>query len=467
MNVEALFAAAGERTVRAGLVGVGQFGVSLVTQARRTPRLTIPALCDRDPQRAIAALRLAGVPEDGWRRCESVPQAIAAMASGRVAVLADAARLVELPLDIVVEATGVVEAAAHIAALAIEHGRHVAMVTKEAESVAGPELAARARAAGLVYTPVDGDQPGLLLGLLSWARTLGLPVVCAGKSSEYDFVFDRASGQVSWRGGAKQVAAPALLETWHLPARDAGDTLAMRGALLSAIPQRTVPDLCEMLVVVNATDLVPDVPQFHAPVMRTVEVPAVFRRQDRGGILARDGVVDVFNCLRGGDEPSFAGGVFVVVRCDDRESWAVLREKGHPVTADAGHAMLYNPQHLLGIEAPLTLLQAVLLGQSSAPAPRQRYDLVARANRDWRAGEVIRIDDHHHHEVHGLTPSLQPARALEHGAPLPYYMAVGRMLTRDVVKGELLSRDAVHAPADSTLWQLRAALDARELQARS
>ncbi len=464
MNVRALLARAQSRPVRAGLVGVGQFGVSLVTQARRVPGLELPALCDQDPARAEAALRLAGVPDDGFRRCGSAAEARAAMESGRVAVLADAAALVELPLDILVEATGVVEAAAHIGELAVEQGLHVAMVTKEAESVVGAELAARARAGGRVYTPVEGDQPGLLLGLLSWARTLGLPVVCAGKSSEYDIVFEPRSAQVSWRG-ERRMAAPALLEMWDALDRSVPDTVAMRAALLHAIPQRTVPDLCEMLVVINGSDLVPDVPGLHVPVARTVEVPSVFRPQTDGGILARTGVVDVFNCLRRPDEASFAGGVFVVVACEDRETWAVLREKGHPVTADTHHAMLYNPQHLLGIEAPLSLLQAVLLEQPAGEAPRQRYDLVARTGRAYRAGERLDIDDHHHHEVHGLDPLLQPAQPVTGGNPLPYYMAVGRTLTRDVAAGTVLTRDLVEPPADSALWRLRAALDKRELAA--
>ena len=326
------------------------------------------------------------------------------------------------------------------------------MVTKEAESVVGPELSARARAAGRVYTPVDGDQPGLLLGLVSWARTLGLPVACAGKASEYDV-------------GTIGVDVPGLAALWALPggasAGEVAQTVAGRGALLGAIPQRTVPDLCEMLVVVNATDLVPDVPGLHVPVARAVEVAQVLRPEPAGGLLAGEGRVDVFNCLRRPDEASFAGGVFVVVRCDDRESWRVLRGKGHPVTADDGHAMLYNAQHLLGIEAPISLLQAVLLGHGAADAPRQRYDLVARSRRALRAGEVLAIDDAHHHEVHALEPRLEPAVPVAAGNPLPYYMAAERRLLRDVPAGAPITVDMVEPPAQSELWALRARLDER------
>ena len=91
------------------------------------------------------------------------------------------------------------------------------MVSKEADSVVGPYLSQRANKAGVVATPVDGDQPSLLIGLLSWARLLGLNVVAAGKSSEYDFVYDRIHGTVSWRGEA--IALPDFADVWVMRER--------------------------------------------------------------------------------------------------------------------------------------------------------------------------------------------------------------------------------------------------------
>lgn len=71
------------------------------------------------------------------------------------------------------EATGHPETGALHAKRAIESGWHIVMVSKEVDSVIGPELAEMATV-GRVYTPVDGDQPSLLIGLISWARVLGL-----------------------------------------------------------------------------------------------------------------------------------------------------------------------------------------------------------------------------------------------------------------------------------------------------
>jgi predicted homoserine dehydrogenase-like protein len=325
--------------------------------------------------------------------------------------------------------------------------------------VVGPLIAHRAHAAGLVATSVEGDQPSLLIGLVSWARVLGLDIACAGKSSEYDFVFDPDTETVTWQ--TQQVPAPGLGACWHLPNGGAGDTLVRRSEILHAIPHRTVPDLCEMGVVANATGLLPDTPAFHVPIARAVEVPEVLCPTSAGGILARKGVIDVFNCLRRPDEQSFAGGVFITVRCDNAETWAVLRGKGIPVSRGDGYAMLYNPSHLLGVEAPISILSAALLGHPTGGAtPQPRVDVVARAGRDWKAGETLAITDHHHHEVAGLDPMLIPSAPAAGDNPAPYYMAAGGVLTKDVKAGDMVTIATLEAPADSALWRLRAEQDA-------
>jgi len=458
MNYDAIFSALGERSVAAGLIGAGQFGASFVGQASRTPRLDVPVVCDLDAERAAAVFVAAGYPEEDVIIADTLRAAKQGLESGKRVALGDATIVPELPIDIVVEATGNPEAGARIAMAAIDAGKHLAMVTKEADSVIGPYLSARAKSAGVVATPVDGDQPSLLIGLLSWARLLGLEVISAGKSSEYDFIYDRIHGTVSWRGEA--IAVPDFADVWLMPERGVAETVEARREMLRLFPQRTVPDLCEMGVVCNHSGLLPDSPTFHAPHARTLEVPEVLRPKEQGGILARAGTIDVFNCLRRPDEQSFAGGVFIVVDCADRETWQVLKEKGIPVTRAGGHGMLYNPSHLLGVEAPLSILSACLLGAGTGAADvRHMVDLTARTARDWKAGEILTITDHHHHEVAGLDPLLLPAAPAKAENPLPYYMATGRTLSRDVPAGTMITRAMVETPADSALWGLRDKMD--------
>lgn len=459
MNYDAIFAAHSDRTVVAGLIGAGQFGASFIGQVRRTPMLDVPVLCDLDPERARSVFLAAGYDADDVAIADDRATALRALETGKRVALGDADLVSDLPINIVVEATGNPEAAARVGDAALASGKHLAMVTKEADSVVGPYLAAQAKRAGLVATPVDGDQPSLLIGLLSWARMLGLDVVSAGKSSEYDFVYDRVHGTVSWQGEA--VAAPDFADLWLMPEIGVAETVQARSEMLPFFPQRTVPDLCEMGVVCNHTGLMPDNPTFHAPHARTLEVPEILRPESEGGILSRAGTIDVFNCLRRVDEQSFAGGVFIVVACTDYETWQVLDAKGIPVSRSGGHGLLYNPSHLLGVEAPVSILSACLLGHGSGSSEvRHNVDLAARTSRDWRAGEVLAITDHHHHEVAGLEPLLLPAAPATADNPLPYYMATGRTLAADVPAGTTITRAMVEAPASSDLWRLRDAMDA-------
>lgn len=457
MNYHALLSQT-HRVVRAALIGAGEFGCTLVAQSRGIDNLDVCVLCDRNLQSARDACSRAGIPEDAVAVCDSPTSARKALEAGHRVLVEDSALVMDLDVDIVVEATGNPEAGAGNAASALANGKHVAMATKEAEIVVGPLFAARARKAGLVHTPVDGDQPSLLLGLLSWARTLGLDVVAAGKSSEYDFVFDPATETVTWRD--RSIPVPGFSDLWSLDPSDRLRTVRDRGEALATFPQRTVPDLCEMGLVANGSRLKPDTPTFHVPVARTVEVPRILCPSGDGGVLSERGVIDVFNCLRRPDEVSFAGGVFIVVACKDAATWRTLRNKGIPVSGDAGYALLYNPQHLLGVEAPISILSAVLLGQSTGGADvAHRCDLVARASRDFAAGETLTITDHHHHEVAGLEPMLvEPAKATGDN-PMPYYLAVNRRLTRPLPAGATVTCDLVEMDYSSLLWSLRQEMD--------
>lgn len=455
MHFATLFRSATEKSVSAGLIGAGEFGLSLIAQSRRMHGLVVRAVVDRDVARVEVALRAMGVDA---RVCGNRAAAQAALEEGVLALCERVEDLVALPLEIVVEATGDAEAGARGALAAIEAGCGVAMVSKEAECVAGPLLALKARRAGVPYTLVEGDQPALLIGLVSWARVLGLPIVAAGKSSEYDYVFDPSAGTVTWTD--RKVSALGMGALWHLDGEDPAQRIEDRARLLADLPLRTVPDFCEMTLVANATGIVPDRPDFHAPLARTRELPDLYIPRDQGGLLERPGALDVFNCLRRPDEASFAGGVFVVVELADAKTGALFAGKGIPVSRQGRHALIYNPSHLLGVEAPISILSAVRLRHDMVDASyRPVCTLAARAKRDLPAGHGLEIVGNRH-AVPELEPLMLPAAPAQGAKPLPYYLAVGCRLARPVAKGTLLSADDVEVPADSTLWRLYAEQDA-------
>ena len=450
MNHEILFRDLADRRFRLGLTGAkGSFSRTLLAQLRAIPQLQPAALCDLDAEGVLGLLGELGYPADAAALCEDAEAARQAGMAGKIAVLRHLSLLAALPLDILVEATGQPEAGARVARDAILRGVHVAMVSKEVDSVVGPHLNQLAKRQGVVYTTADGDQPANLIGLVTWARLLGFEIIAAGKSSEYDFVYDHASGFVDWTD--RRCAAPSLAEHWIL-GDDVAATLARRSELLAELPQSATPDYCEMNVVANSTGLIPSRDALNYPVCRISELADIFIPRAEGGVLDRVGVVDVFNCLRRPEEVSFGGGVFVIVRCGDPVTWELLRGKGHVVSRNGRYACIFLPYHLMGLETPLSLLSAAGHGRASG-SDRQKVHavMVARADRDFRAGEVLSMGGHHH-VMDGCTALLLPAAEAEGLAP--FYLAANKPLARDLPKGALLREEMVDLRG-SLLQELR------------
>ncbi|MGL4635471.1 MAG: SAF domain-containing protein [Beijerinckiaceae bacterium] len=445
--------------VSACLVGGGAFGQSFLAQARFIRRLSARIAVDLTAETAAAALVAAGFAPHDIRLCATAQEAKAAFDSGHAIAAAHLDSVIDLPFHILIEATGHPEAAAIHTLKAIDAKRHVLLVTKETDSVAGPMLAHLARKAGVGITPVDGDQPALLIDLVTWAETLGFDILCAGKSSEYDFVFDAASGALASNG--REAHLPDLAQWWSPGDRGLKDVCAGRAAVIrQAFPLKAVPDLCEMTLVANACGLGPDIPAFHAPVARVPEVAALLSSDRGNGLLSGKRRLDVFHHLRAHDEASFAGGVFVTVSCQDRTSWQVLAEKGHVVSADGASAMIYLPRHLLGVEAATSVLDLAGLGQSTYPddyAPHM--DLVAVATQDLAAG--TRLDAvGHHHTIEGVTAEMRPMTPLAADQTTPYYLVANRVLARPVARGSAIRLSDLEIAQDSPLLTLRRKQDA-------
>lgn len=434
------------------VVGAGEFGRTFMAQVARHPHFALRVVCDRQPERAESALWRAGFDADAYTRCESASAAAAALESGKIAVIEDHALIEGLPVAAVVEATGDPGTAASVAERAIASGLHVALATKEAEVVIGPVLARRARASGVVHTVVEGDQPSLLINLVARARLLGLSVVAAGKSTEADYVFDPDRDTVEAWG--RSVAVERY--DWSVGGSPWPAVLERRR--LDGLATKTVPDFCEMTIVANHTDLVPDRPDLHGPVARTLELPSIFRPKAAGGLLERSGVVDVFTCLRRPDEIGFAGGVFVIVEAPDPDTGRVLASKGIPASEDGRCLLLHNPVHLLGVEALASLHAAVWLGRSTGGEQvRQRFDLVGRTTRAFAPGEPLTLGARH--TLADIEASIRPHGEDQPDAPIPYYLAAGGRIARPVAEGHVLTFADVETEPGSALARLRAEID--------
>jgi len=435
------------------LAGAGGFGRSFLVQSRSMPLISVRIVVERDASVAVATLKAVGFEESEIALCASPAEAEAAWTRGAIVVVDDMAHAAELPYQVLVEATGHPEAGARHADMAVSAGRHVAVVSKEVDSVVGPGLAAMAEAKGCVATPVDGDQPSLLISLITWARVLGLEIIGAGKSSEYDFVYDPDAKELTCNG--RVISLPGMAELMSGPDETLLDRVARRAQVASMINQRAVPDLCELSVVANATGLTPDRADLHAPIARIQEVPSLFRPAEEGGLFANGGVLDVFHCLRLPRELSLAGGVFIVVRCNDAETWQMLGEKGHILAPDGRTAMIATPRHLLGVEAATTILDAAILNETNGGVkPAHHVDLVACATADLPAGTVLSMGGHHH-TIDNVAARILPARALDKDAPAPFYLAANRRLRHAVRAGAHITMQDLEIPEDDELLKLR------------
>ena len=444
-------------TVRVGLVGAGDFGASIVTQSPHIPRLEVSAVADIDIEAGKRAYQQAGNADEDIAVCDSRSSALRAVESGRSVVVQDASLLMDLPLDVIATATRVPEAGARYASEAIQHGKHVVCIDKETDSVIGLMLKALADRAGVVFTTDDGDQPGLLMGLVSWARSLGFEILCGGNL--HDCLYDPAASTVHKRGRTVQVSEKDRWALGRIPAGEARRyAQARRELLASCRPDEQLADpTCHMAVAANGTGLMPDVPAGHRTALRLAEIPEVFCPVEDGGILETRGAIDNPAILHTVDQPPGGGGVFVVIANADAHSRQVMIRKGL-ITNTRGTAMLvYRPYHLCGAETAMSILCAGLLQVPTGSATvLPRVDIVARAARDYRAGELFGTEGATGFGFdQGLRASLAPARPVGSDQPIPFFMLYGNRLAHEVPTGTVITCDMIEEPGDSILWKLR------------
>jgi predicted homoserine dehydrogenase-like protein len=321
------------------------------------------------------------------------------------------------------------------------------MVTKEGDVTVGPILKHLADRAGVVYTGVDGDQPGLLMGLVFWARELGLEVLCGGNFQAAGLILDESTGTLTQRSNPVPLSDEAKRFLAPISSGQAGIISSSRLAVLGKVGKILHGDYEELTIVANATGMMPDVETLHHPVLRTVEIPEVLCPVKDGGILESQGIIDMVTCLRHADGPGGGGGVFVVVSPASEYSRYSMSIDILSNQQDSAY-LIYSPYHLCGVETAISILCAALLDLSTGAIEYlPRFDVIARVTEDKKAVEVLDYED--------VQMQIRPAGAVEEGAPLPLNMALWHKLAVDVSAGTIISKNELIPPPDSVLWKLR------------
>ena len=420
MNLSRLLAgrAAAGNPVRIGQVGAGKFGTMFLAQARLTPGLHVVGLADLAPDRARKRLTEVGWPVEQFA-AESMSSAVA---TGTTCVTDDALAVITQPsVEVVIEATGDPATGIRLALEAIRHGKHIVMVNVEADALAGPLLAMKARDAGVVYSLAWGDQPALIAEHVDWARTCGFKIVAAGKGTRYHPSYHQLTPDTVWDVLQK-----------YLPIKDPTHiNLKMFNSFLDGTKSGI-----EMTAVCNACDLVPQTGGLTFPPASRFELAEVLKPRNAGGTLETKGVTEVVSSLNrdGSDVPHhLAMGTFVVIESDTPYAGQCFKEYNTLPDASGSYAALYRPTHMIGLELGVSVASVALRREPTGSPIVFNSDCVATAKRDLAEGE--RLDGAGGFTVWGKqVPAMDSLRE----GYLPMGLAQGVALTRSVAAGAQL-----------------------------
>lgn len=417
------------RPLRVGVIGAGKFATMFFSQARRLKGLHLAGAVDLCRDKAVQAFRRAGWPAEQFGAGDLGE----AMKTGSTWLSEDAEALLSAEgVDVVVEATGDPVAGIRHASRAMEQGKHLVMVNVEADVVAGPLLARRARQAGVVYSLAYGDQPALICELVDWARCSGFEVVCAGKGTKHLPQFHASTPDTVWEHyGFSQ-------------AKVAGGELNPR--MFNSFLDGTKSAI-EMAAVANATGLQPQAEGLNFLPCSRDGLAEVCRPRSSGGCLSRSGTVEVVSSLERDGRPvpgDLRWGVYVTFEAPNQYVKECFREYGLQTDESGSYAALYRPVHLVGMELSVSVLKAGLAGEATGCPSAFAGDVVATAKRDLSAGEVL--DGEGGYTVYGR---LQPSPAATRAQGLPIGLAHHVTLLNDVPAGNPIGwSDVRYDPAN-------------------
>ena len=384
------------------LIGAGKFGSMFLAQVPSMAGIAIRAIADLEPDRVRARLPSLGWNNGQVRSVQLTHSAKDVVGRGDV--------------EVVIEATGNPIAGIEHALLAIDARKHIVMVNVEADVLAGPAVAARAREAGVAYSLAYGDQPALIAEQVDWARAIGFRVAVAGKGTKYLPEFHASTPDTVW-GHYGLTPDEALA---------AGMNSQMFNSFLDG-----TKSAIEMAAVANACGL--DVPEdgLAFPPASVDELAEIL-----GGKGGRNGIVEVVSSLRrdgSSVERDLRWGVYVVLEAPSDYSAACFRQYGLRTDRSGRFAAMYKPFHLIGMELGISVYSAALRGEPTGQPRAFRGDAVAVAKRDLAAGE--KLDGEGGYTVWG---KLVPARRSLSLSALPIGFAKDVTLTRAISAGEIV-----------------------------
>ncbi|TXL76759.1 NAD(P)-dependent oxidoreductase [Vineibacter terrae] len=412
------------RPLRVGMVGAGFMGRGVALQiATAVPGMRLAAIAHRRLEPARQAFVEAG--QSDIRHVETAGALQAAMAAGQPAITEDWRLLCAADgIDAILEVTGSIDYAAAVVSAAIENGKHAILMNAELDGTVGPLLKQRADAAGVVYTNVDGDQPGVTMNLYRFVCGIGVrPVLCGNIKGLHD----------PYRNPTTQ---EGFARRW-----------GQKAHMVTSFADGTKVSF-EQAVIANATGM------------------RVGRRGMFGPTVAAGTPID--EAVKSLPAEAFVNGpgiVDYVVGAAPGPGVFVLGTIEHPAQRHylnlykLGEGPLYcfhTPCHLCHFEVPNTIARAVLFGDAAiAPAGAPSVEVIATAKTDLKAGDML--DDLGHYMTYG---QCENADVVRRERLLPMAVAPGCRLRRGIAKDQVLRYADVEVPAGRLIDRLRQEQDA-------
>jgi len=408
--------AAQGKPLRIGVIGAGKFGAMYIAQVPRTPGVHLVGIADLSPDNARENLKRVGWKTEAY----SAASLDKALKSGQTHLSDNWQALVAHPaVDIIIEATGNPLAAVEHALAAFRNGKHVVMVTVEADAFCGPLLAKKAAEAGVVYSLAYGDQPAIICDLVDWARAAGFPVVAAGRGHKWLPHFAQSTPETVW---GHYGLTPEQAKVGGLNPK-----------MFNSFLDGSKPSL-ETTAVCNAIGLTPAPEGLLYPPGSVDEIPSLMRPRQEGGVLHHKGQVEVISSLRrdGAEIPyDIRFGVFVVFEGESEYIRRCFMEYGVKTDPSGRYACMYKRWHLIGLEVGISVASVGLRGEPTGCPTGWRADAVAVAKKNLLPGEIL--DGEGGYTVVGrLMPA---AHSLAQGC-LPLGLAHGWKLLRAVTAGQ-------------------------------
>ncbi|WP_138429442.1 NAD(P)H-dependent oxidoreductase [Fodinibius saliphilus] len=401
--------------VRVGIIGAGYMGRGTVlTIERSVPGMKVAALYNRTLSKAKRAFSQAGV--DNYREVSATHELDQVIAEGGYAVTDNPNALCRAEnLDVIIEATGQIEFGAQVTVEAINHQKHVVLMNAELDATVGPILKKYADDNGVIITNADGDQPGVLMNLMRFVKTIGYDPVLAGNIKGLEDPYRTPETQKEFARKHKQ--KPRMVTSFA-----DGTKLSM-----------------EMAVVANATGFKAGKRGMYGPECEHATDAIDLFPMDQ---MMNGGLVDYIL----GAEPG--PGVFVLAYNDNpiQQDYMSYFKMG-----DGPLYVFYVPYHLPHLEVPITAARAVLFNDATiAPKGEAVCDVITLAKKDLKAGDML-------DGIGGFTTygTLENSDIVNTEAFLPMGLSEGCVLKNDVPKDHALTYQDVTIPKGRLVDQIR------------